>query len=100
MPILVIVITISLMFYLFYKVLYFRSKRPMERKWIGAKSTVALGLFVACFGFNRLLFQPSTVSIVVGIIFLLLGSFNIWGGIKEYKHYLPLAAKEAANSSK
>ncbi|MDF1511842.1 YtpI family protein, partial [Robertmurraya sp. DFI.2.37] len=30
-------------FYIFYKVKYFRTQRPAEKKWVSAKATVALG---------------------------------------------------------
>lgn len=95
MPVFVIIIVLSFVFYLFYKVRYFRSKRPVERKWISAKSSIALGLFVAVFGLNQLFIHLSPVSITVSIVFILLGIINIWGGVKSYKYYLPLAIEEA-----
>lgn len=95
MPILVILIVFSLSFYLVYKVKYVRSKRPAERKWISAKSSIALGLFVALFGVNQFFLDGNTVTYIVASIFILIGGFSIYAGIKAYKYYLPLAAKEA-----
>lgn len=95
MPILVILIVFSLSFYLVYKVKYVRSKRPAERKWISAKSSIALGLFVALFGVNQFFLDGNTVTYIVAGIFILIGGFSIYAGIKAYKYYLPLAAKEA-----
>ncbi len=95
MPVLVILIVISLAFYLVYKVKYVRSKRPAERKWISAKSSIALGLFVALFGVNQLFLNGNTVTYIVAGIFILIGGFSIYAGLKAYKYYLPLAAKEA-----
>ncbi|MFO1444017.1 YtpI family protein [Bacillus sp. Bva_UNVM-123] len=98
MPILVILITISLSFYIFYKVKYVRSKRPVERKWISSKSSVALGLFVTLFGVNQLFLNGNTVTYIIAVIFILLGGYNIFGGVKAYQYYFPLAVEEAKNN--
>ncbi|MFT9600859.1 YtpI family protein [Mesobacillus sp.] len=95
MPIFVLLIVLSFVFYIFYKVKYVRSKRPAERKWLSAKSSIALGLFVALFGINQLFLFQTTVTYIVGAIFIIIGSLSVWGGIKAYKFYLPHAAKEA-----
>jgi hypothetical protein len=95
MPILVFIVVISFVFYLFYKIKYFRAKLPAEKKWVSAKSSIALGIFVAFFGLNQLFLNLSTTGIIVGILFMLLGGFNIFGGIKSYKHFLPIAIEEA-----
>lgn len=96
MSVLVILIVVLFAFYLFYKTKYFRCNRPVEKKWLSAKSSIALGLFVLFFGLNHLLFiSQSTVSYIVDAIFLLYGGVFTWVGIKKYKHYLPFAIKEA-----
>ncbi|WP_079510035.1 YtpI family protein [Mesobacillus jeotgali] len=95
MPILVLLIVLSFVFYIFYKIKYVRSKRPAERSWLSAKSSIALGLFVALFGINQLFLFQTTVTYIVGAIFIVIGSLSVWGGIKAYKFYLPHAVKEA-----
>lgn len=96
MSFLVFFIVILFVFYLFYKTKYFRSNRPVEKKWIAAKSNIALGLFVALFGINHLLFiSQTTVTVIVSVIFMIYGSVFTIVGIKKYKHYLPFAVKEA-----
>ena len=95
MPILLFFIVISFVFYLFYKTKYIRSRRPAQRQWLSAKSSVALGLFVCLFGVNQLFLFPSTVTYIVAAIFILIGGYNVFGGIKAYKFYLPHASKEA-----
>lgn len=95
MPILVLLIVLSFVFYIFYKIKYVRSRKPAERMWLSAKSSIALGLFVALFGLNQLFLFQSTVTYIVGIIFIIIGLMSVWGGIKAYKFYLPHAAKEA-----
>ncbi|MBU8879693.1 YtpI family protein [Bacillus sp. FJAT-29790] len=95
MPVLVILITLSLSFYFVYKVKYVRCKRPAERNWISAKSRVALGIFVALFGVNQLFLNGNTITYIIAGVFILFGGFTIFWGLKAYKYYLPLAAKEA-----
>lgn len=95
MPILVILFVFSLSFYVFYKAKYFRTHRPAEKKWISSKASICLGLFVASFGLNQFFLNQTTVSYIVGTVFILLGVVNIWGGVKSYKFYLPHAIEEA-----
>ncbi|WP_042459672.1 YtpI family protein [Neobacillus dielmonensis] len=92
----VLLIAISFAFYIFYKTKYFRSNRPVEKKWLSAKGNIALGLFVCLFGVNHLVFISETaVSYLVAAIFTLYGAYFSWVGVKKYKHYLPFAIEEA-----
>jgi nitric oxide reductase large subunit len=95
MPVFVILIVVSFSMYVFYKIKYVRSSRPVERKWLSAKSSIALGLFVAFFGINQLFLFQSTVTYIVAGVFILLGGLSAFAGIKAYNHYLPFAKKEA-----
>lgn len=99
MPILVLLIVLSFVFYIFYKVKYVRSRRPAEKKWLSAKSSIALGLFVALFGVNQLFLFQTTVTYIVAAIFIVIGSLSVWAGFKAYKFYLPHAAKEATDGT-
>lgn len=96
MPILVVLIIFSLAFYIYLKAKYFRTKLPAERKWISAKSSIALGSFVALFGVNQLFLFHTALTYVIAGIFIILGTVNIIAGIKAYKYFLPLAKEEAA----
>ncbi|MED4016206.1 YtpI family protein [Sutcliffiella cohnii] len=91
----VFLIIVSFMFYFFYKTKYFRTKFPAEKKWLSAKSSIALGIFVTSFGFNTIINPLSTVAIVVGIIMIVVGAGSIWAGVKAYRFYLPFAREEA-----
>lgn len=94
MPVLVSLIALSLAFYVFYKTKYIRSNRPVEKKWLGAKSKITLGLFVALFGVNQVFLFHTAITYIVAAIFILLGGSSVWIGIKMYKHYLPFAIQE------
>ncbi|HZG70520.1 MAG TPA: YtpI family protein [Chondromyces sp.] len=95
MPVFVFIIVLSFSFYILYKVRYVRSNRPMEKKWLSAKSSMALGLFVGFFGINTIFIQQTTVSYIVAAIFILIGFSSLWTGYKAYRHYLPYARREA-----
>lgn len=96
MSFLVVLIVISFAFYIFYKTKYIRSNRPIEKKWLSAKSNIALGLFVAIFGINHLFFiSQTTVTVIVSVVFIVYGGIFTWIGFKKYKHYLPFAIEEA-----
>jgi amino acid transporter len=88
-------ITLAFTFYIFYKVKQARSNRPMEKKWLSAKASMALGLFVALFGVNQLVLFPGTITYIVGALFILIGLGSCWAGFKLYKHVLPYAEREA-----
>lgn len=95
MPIFVILITISFAFYIFYKMKFFRTQRPVEKKWISAKSSICLGLFVLFFALNTFFLHQSYVSYIVGAIFAIVGGGSLWAGFRAYKYYLPLVIDEA-----
>lgn len=95
MPILAAMIVVCLVFYVYYKIKFVRSSRPAERKWLSAKSSIALGLFVALFGLNQLYLFQTMVTYIVAGLFIILGSLSALAGYKQYKHFSPIAAKEA-----
>jgi hypothetical protein len=95
MPIFVVLIIISLVLYLFYKVKSVRSHLPMEKKWISGKSSIVLGTFVAFFGINQVFLFQSTITYIIAVIFILMGGISIIGGYTMYKFYLPYAMEEA-----
>ncbi|MET7019285.1 YtpI family protein [Bacillus mycoides] len=95
MPVFVFCIIISFVLYLFYKTKFFRTNRPMEKGWLSGKSAISLGLFVLFFGINQFFLELSTARIIVGVLFILLGSASTFNGFRQYKHFLPLAVKEA-----
>ncbi|MBO9130626.1 YtpI family protein [Bacillus sp. 165] len=99
MLVLVSLILISLILYVFYKAKYFRTHRPMEKGWVAGKSSMALGAFIGFYGLNQLAaYSSSKVSLFVGIVFLLFGALHVYKGIRQYKHFLPLAVEEAENT--
>ncbi|KAA0549126.1 hypothetical protein FZW96_04220 [Bacillus sp. BGMRC 2118] len=99
MPIFIIIIILSLAFYVYTKIKYVRVKEAMHRKWISAKSSISLGVFVVAFSLNQMIMQTTTVSLIIGIILLVVGGGSVWAGIKSYKYYLPRVIEEAENKA-
>ena len=66
----------------------------MEKGWLSGKSAMALGSFVL-FSINQFFLELSTARIIVGVLFVLFGSASVFNGFRQYKHFLPLAVKEA-----
>lgn len=97
MPSFIILIVVSLSFYLYFKVKAVRAKAPYEKQWRNTKASIALGTFLMFFGINQILQPRSTVEVVISIIFIVLGIINISLGIKAYKHYTPLVIEESKN---
>ncbi|MCT8137387.1 YtpI family protein [Anaerobacillus sp. CMMVII] len=87
-------IVVSAVFYLFYKVKYFQTKSPIEKKWISTKGNIAIGIFLISFGLNQIVIT-TTVALIIGTIFILLGTANVYFGYKAYKHYVPFVIQEA-----
>ncbi|HLU22527.1 YtpI family protein [Lederbergia graminis] len=100
MPFLVFVIVLSLSFYVFYKIKYVRSKRPMEKRMLNGKSSLALGIFVAFFGINQLFLYDTTTTYIIAAIFIILGSFSAWVGFRTYRHHVPYVLREAEDLAK
>ncbi|RSK28146.1 hypothetical protein EJF36_15355 [Bacillus sp. HMF5848] len=95
MPVLVVFIVLSFVMYLFYKTKQFRTQKPMERKWISGKASIALGVFVLVFGLNTFFIYQSGVSYFIGSMFILIGGLSAVNGYKVYKYFLPHAIAEA-----
>ncbi len=89
-----ILIVISVGFFIYFKIKQWRAKSTLESKWQQTRGNMALGVFLVAFGLNSLYFPRSTVEIIVGIVFALLGIANIYYGYQAYKHYLPQLVDE------
>ncbi|MEC5421944.1 YtpI family protein [Virgibacillus sp. C22-A2] len=82
-----IIIAISIVLYVYYKVAIIKSEDKLTQAYFNAKSRICLGSFVFFFGANQYLLYQTQISLFIGIIFLLLGGIQIYRGLKEVKHY-------------
>ncbi|MFC7393663.1 YtpI family protein [Scopulibacillus cellulosilyticus] len=98
MPTFIILIVLALAMFVFYRIKVWRTHEPYKKLWTSSKANIALGAFLFFFGLNRIFFRPSTISFIICAIFILYGAFIIYSGIKAFRHYLPLAVKEAEDN--
>lgn len=82
-----VLIVLSLVFYVYYKVAILKSKDNLTQAYFNAKSRICLGSFVFLFGINQYVFYQTQLSLFIGILFLILGGMQLSVGFKEVKHY-------------
>lgn len=87
MIILTIVMIISIALFVYYKVAIVKNKDILTQKYFNGKSRVCLGTFVLFFAINQYIFYQTTLSLVIGLIFTLLASMQIYRGFNEARHY-------------
>lgn len=82
-----ILIIVSFMMYVYYKVMIIRDKDPLTQEIKNAKARISLGIFMSVFGINQYLFYETTLALFIAIIFLLFGGLQLFDGYKRYVHY-------------
>lgn len=82
-----ILITLSAVFWIYYKVAILKTRDGLTQRYFNAKSRVCLGSFLIFFAINEYLFYQSQIALWIGLIFLVLGILQLNTGLKEVKHY-------------
>ncbi|GAB3065225.1 YtpI family protein [Virgibacillus ainsalahensis] len=82
-----IIIVVSIVLYIYYKVAILKTKDRLEQAYFNARSRICLGSFIFFFGINQYLFYLTQISLFIGIIFAVLGGMQIVRGFREVKHY-------------
>ncbi|MUK86862.1 hypothetical protein GMD78_00405 [Ornithinibacillus sp. L9] len=82
-----ILIVLSLVLYVYYKVAILKTKDGLTQAYFNAKSRICLGSFILLFGINQYIFYGTRISLFIGIIFIFLGGIQVVRGFKETKHY-------------
>lgn len=82
-----IIIVLSLVLWVYYKVAILTSKDSLTQAYFNAKSRICLGSLVFFFGINQYIFYQTKLSLFVGIVFLILGGMQLMRGFKETMHY-------------
>lgn len=82
-----IIIVVSAVLWVYYKVAILREKDGLTQAYFNARSRMCLGSFVFFFGINQYIFYQTRLSLFIGIVFLLLGGMQAVRGIREVKHY-------------
>ncbi|MRG87694.1 YtpI family protein [Salinibacillus xinjiangensis] len=81
------VIVISLVMYVFFKVKILSLKDTLMMRYTNAKARISLGLLIIFFGINQYLFYETQLSLFIGIIFLFFGFIQAQYGYKLFKHF-------------
>jgi len=86
--VLAVFIFISLLFSIFYSVRSRQMKEPVKKGIIGGKLNISMGAMLVFISAVQLLnSNESTLRIILGAIFLLLGLFNLFAGLRNYSFY-------------
>lgn len=87
MLIFALLIVISIVFYIYYKVAILRTTDSLTQKYMNAKSRICLGAFIFFFGINQYIAIPEKYVLFISIVFVLLGVYQMYDGYKEARHY-------------
>ncbi|PAV30387.1 hypothetical protein CIL05_07910 [Virgibacillus profundi] len=82
-----IIIVLSIALYVYYKVAILKSNEELTQLYFNARSRICLGSFILFFGINQYVFYQTTISLFIGIVFVILGGLQLNRGFKEVKHY-------------
>ncbi|GAE34127.1 YtpI family protein [Halalkalibacter akibai] len=85
---LTIIIVVSAVFFLYNKIKSWKVTESLLKRIYQTKSTYALGFFLTAFGANLLIFPRSTIDMIVGAVFSILGIANVIFGYRASRHYI------------
>ncbi|WP_411841982.1 YtpI family protein [Salinicoccus sp. HZC-1] len=93
---LVTLLLLSLFMFILFKVREIRSKRDVQSAYFNSISRIWLGLLILSFGLNTIIQFQTAVSYIIGVLFIILGAYNIWhfnAARKYFKGNLPIEEK-------
>src|SRR5699024_2133090 len=82
-----IIIVLSVVLYIYYKLAILNKKDNLKIAYVNAKSLICLGSLFFFYGINQYIFYETRLSLFIGIVFLILGSMQLRFGLKLTKHY-------------
>jgi len=82
-----IVIVVSFVLYIYYKVAILKSNDELTQKYFNGKALFFLGTFMMAFAINQYIFYQTKISLFIGIIFAIFGLPLMYRGFMEAKHY-------------
>lgn len=75
----------------YYSLRYRRSADPKTRGLLSARMNIVMGIMLILLALiQMLLFTGSTIRVIVGAVFLLLGLFNLFAGLRNHSVYRSL----------
>ncbi|GAB4074990.1 hypothetical protein GCM10028778_24930 [Barrientosiimonas marina] len=82
-----IIIVLSVVFWIYYKVAILKSDDGLTQAYFNAKSRICLGSLLFFFAINQYIFYQTKLALFIGIVFLFFGVVHLYSGMKEAKHY-------------
>lgn len=82
-----IVIVISAVLYIYYKVAILKSNDELTQKYFNGKARLCLGAFLLFFGINQYVFYKTQLALFICLIIVLFGALQMFRGFKESRHY-------------
>jgi hypothetical protein len=71
-----------------------RSQNPVLRGLHAAKMNLSMGFLLISMALVQwILFEPDTIRIVLGAVFIVIGAFNVFAGFRSYGYYSRLSSK-------
>lgn len=87
MFILPVIVIVSIVFYIYYKVAILKTKEVIMQLYYNGRARMALGTFILTSGITLYVFYQSKLSIFIALIFTLLGALQFIRGFNESRHY-------------
>lgn len=82
-----VIIIISVVFYIYYKVAILRTRDELTQKYFNSKARVFLGTFMFAFGVNQYIAYQTKFILLISVIFIFLGGLQMFDGFRAAKHY-------------
>jgi hypothetical protein len=83
--ILIAVVVASCASSVFYSVRHRRTASPKKKGVFAARMNISMGTMMLAIALIQIaLFEPSTVRVIVGVVFLLIGLFNLFAGVRNH----------------
>lgn len=74
---------ISLGYTIYYSVKFRRERKPDHRGLLQAKQNMSMGILLVLLSVYPLFITAGSIGIVVGALFILIGLFNVFAGIRN-----------------
>lgn len=82
-----IIIILSAVFYIYYKVAILKEKSTLTQKYFNGRARSCLGAFMIAFAINQYTLYLTKLSLFIGLAIFILGLMQFIRGFKEARHY-------------
>ncbi|MEX1029300.1 MAG: YtpI family protein [Paenibacillaceae bacterium] len=78
---------IAFSFTIYYSVKFRRERKPDHRGLLQAKQNISMGFLLVLMALYPLFVTSGSIGVVIGTLFLLIGLFNLFAGIRNRSVY-------------